>query len=506
MDEISSNAVASAPSYAIERHSIDYVHSSERHGRVYDQGIFWFTANFSFMSISVGFVGPAMGLSLGWTTLAATLGLIVGTIFVAFHATQGPIMGLPQMIQSRAQFGYRGVVLPLTATLVNFIGFNTVSALLIMAGLRDLFGADRHLVLAGLAVCSGLLAFYGHDWLHLAFKTAFWISLPLFAILSFAIITGHVPHVSTVGRHFSWVAFGVEFATCASYNLNLAVYVSDYSRYLRRDTPAIPIVTAVLLGAIVSSVWLAALGAWLTIRLGSTDPILALGRAGDAVLPQFGTLIVVVSAVLIFAIMAMSTYSGMLNLVTWLDSLRRVKPTLTIRAFFIVVITVAWVFATVAAGEDAVNALMILLAILMYLLIPWTAINLVDYFFVRRGHYAIKDMFDPNGIYGSWGWKGISAYFIGWLAIIPFAVLPGVYMGPIGRKLQGVDIAWLVSLAAAGCSYYLMNRSFDPARESAAIAASELALEGPLSEAASALSPGAAEALDERIPQPVGVQ
>ena len=32
-------------------------------------------------------------------------------------------MGLPQMIQSRAQFGYRGVALALAATLFVFVGF-----------------------------------------------------------------------------------------------------------------------------------------------------------------------------------------------------------------------------------------------------------------------------------------------------------------------------------------------------------------------------------------------
>ena len=44
--------------YAVERHSIDYVSSAERHGRVRDQGPFWFTVNFQFMSVSLGFVGP----------------------------------------------------------------------------------------------------------------------------------------------------------------------------------------------------------------------------------------------------------------------------------------------------------------------------------------------------------------------------------------------------------------------------------------------------------------
>ena len=27
--------------------------------------------------------------------------------------------------------------------------------------------------------------------------------------------------------------------------------------------------------------------------------------------------------------------------------------------------------------------------LILYFLIPWTAVNLVDYYFVRRGHYAI---------------------------------------------------------------------------------------------------------------------
>ena len=41
-----------------------------------------------------------------------------------FHASQGPELGLPQMIQSRAQFGFRGVVrgAPI-GTLFTFLGF-----------------------------------------------------------------------------------------------------------------------------------------------------------------------------------------------------------------------------------------------------------------------------------------------------------------------------------------------------------------------------------------------
>ncbi len=84
-----------------------------------------------------------MGLSAGWTTLAGALGIMFGTIFMAFHGSQGPEMGLPQMIQSRAQFGYRGVILALLATLFVFVGFNVVNVSLITDGLKHVFGLER---------------------------------------------------------------------------------------------------------------------------------------------------------------------------------------------------------------------------------------------------------------------------------------------------------------------------------------------------------------------------
>ena len=35
------------------------------------------------------------------------------------------------------------------------------------------------------------------------------------------------------------------------------------------------------------------------------------------------------------------------------------------------------------------------LLLVLYLFVPWTAVNLVDYYIVRRGHYAIAEIFDP---------------------------------------------------------------------------------------------------------------
>src|SRR5580658_1761085 len=136
----------------IELHSIDYVPECERHGLVRDQGPFWFLSNFHFFAIAIGFVGPSLGLSLGYTALAGTLGMLVGTVFLAFHASQGAELGLPQMIQSRAQFGYRGVIVPLIATLISLVGYNVVSTQLVADGAAALWGLNRYGVAIGLSV------------------------------------------------------------------------------------------------------------------------------------------------------------------------------------------------------------------------------------------------------------------------------------------------------------------------------------------------------------------
>src|SRR6202035_4632090 len=63
---------------AIEHKSIDYIGEHERHGRVIDQGPFWFLGNFHFFTIAIGFVGPSMGLGVGYTGVAVVL---IGTLF-----------------------------------------------------------------------------------------------------------------------------------------------------------------------------------------------------------------------------------------------------------------------------------------------------------------------------------------------------------------------------------------------------------------------------------------
>jgi nucleobase:cation symporter-1, NCS1 family len=117
---------------------------------------------------------------------------------------------------------------------------------------------------------------------------------------------------------------------------------------------------------------------------------------------------------------------------------------------------------------------------MLYFLVPWTAVNLADFYVVRKGRYAISDIFNPAGIYGRWSSAGLVAYFLGLAAMIPFMSL-GFYQGPISVSLDGADVAFVVGLAVSAVIYCVMSRRLDHAAESRAMQASERVLEGDMS-------------------------
>jgi len=407
-----------------------------------------------------------------------TLGILFGTLFMAFHAIQGAQLGLPQMVQSRAQLGYRGVLLALVATFFTFVAFNVVDSVLISAGLNGLFGWNGTVVIVAIAAVSALFAIYGHDYLHTLFRLLFYISLPLYVILTLAIFLGGAGGDGSSPGGFVLVAFMAQFTASASYNITYAPYVSDYSRYLPRYTRPTYIIAAVFFGASGSAVWLIALGAWLATRLGATDALVSLRDAGDAVFGGLGVVLALSSVAALVATMGINAYGAMLTTVTAIDAFKKVTPTRRLRVITITALAVLWVVVSLSISAKAVDVLFAALIMMLYLLAPWTAINLIDYFFVRHGHYAITELFVPDGLYGTWAWRGITAFLLGFAASIPFWVLPGIWTAPLGNILQGIDVAWLVGLIVSGSTYYALSRSLNVDAEMDEVRASEQELEG----------------------------
>src|SRR5580700_7577616 len=160
----------------IEKRSIDYVPIAERHGKVWHLWPVWFSGDAHLATVATGVVGIALGGNLVWMAIAVTLGSAFGTFFMAFHSTQGPQLGLPQMIQSRPQFGYVGALLVWGVALIAYIGYNAFNQVLAEQTLHSLYGAPRMPTLLIFGLLSVLLAIVGYDLIHIAQR---WIAYVL---------------------------------------------------------------------------------------------------------------------------------------------------------------------------------------------------------------------------------------------------------------------------------------------------------------------------------------
>lgn len=474
-----SHRSAAAPSSAlkIETRSIDYVPRNERHGKVWHQAPFWFTGNFVLTTLVTGFTGAALGLSLVYAILAIVIGVCLGTFAMAFHANQGPRMGLPQMIQSRAQFGLRGAIVPFIAVVFVYIGFNVFNVILATDAINTVLPGNRAPWYALMIILAVVIAVIGHNLLHTVQRWLTYVMISVFAVLTVAAVINLQADTAVADAHFSWSAFLIQLSAAAGYQISYAVYVSDYSRYLPHDTPSRRVITWTYLGAASSALWLMSLGAFLASALPSPDAIGSVQAVGNQLLPGFGTFTVLIAVPALVGIMAVNCYGAMLTGISAIDGFISIKP--GIKARIVGISLVGGVIFAIALSipQSYLQSFNTFVLLMLYFLVPWTAVNLADFYVVRKGQYAISDIFNPDGIYGRWSGAGLVSYFLGLGAMTPFISL-GFYQGPIAKALDGADIAFVVGLAVSAIAYCLLSCTRDLTAEQRAIEASERLFEG----------------------------
>jgi nucleobase:cation symporter-1, NCS1 family len=454
-----------ARSGLVESRSIDYIPWSERHGKVWHQGPFWFTSNFTLLTLAVGFTGPLAGLGLGWTALAVLLGAGIATFFMAFHANQGPGMGIPQMIQSRAQFGTRGVIIALVPALMVYIGFNVFNVTMATQSFKAVGAPGPNWVwFLGITALQALIAIIGYDMIHLVQRWLTYLLMIAFTILGVgSIVALGASRVLTMGP-FNAVAFFSQFVAIAGFQISYAVYVSDYTRYLPADSRIGPLVLWTYGGAALSAVWLAILGALFALYIPKGSSVTVVLPAGNMIAPGFGSVIMALSASALLTVVAVNTYGATLVSLTAVDGFRPLRPSRATRVIATVGVSIPMLLLVLMVPERYQGLFNDLLAAILYFLAPWSAINLVDYYFVRRGRYSVIEIFNPASTYGRWGWRGLLAYLLGFLSMVPFFALP-FYTGPAARVLGNIDISIVFGLLVSGLAYYLLARGIDLAAE-----------------------------------------
>jgi nucleobase:cation symporter-1, NCS1 family len=464
----------------IEKRSIDYVPLAERHGKVWHLWPVWFSGDAHLATVAVGVIGIVGGGNLLWTSVAVILGCLLGTFFMAFHSTQGPQLGLPQMIQSRPQFGYTGALLVWGVAMVAYIGYNAFNTVLAVQALHQLTAAIPATSAAAMVLFALLalsLAVVGYDKIHLAQRALAYLMIVILSVFSLgALFVLKLPAAQWDISGFRAVPFLAQIFAAAAYQLSWSIYVSDYSRYLPRDVGVRESFWWTFLGAFIGGAWMMLVGTVAAAAAPGLDVAASMQSAADAVLPGLGKVLLFSALLGLVTISSLNFYGASLTLLSVADTVKPLECTVGKRLASLGVAFAASVCIAVSSSGNFVNRFEDLLDLLLYLFTPWTAINLVDFYVVRNGHYSIREIFNPIGMYGRWNWRGLTAYVIGFIAMIPFFSTP-MYTGPIAHALGGADIAMLVGLPVAAGVYLLTCRSIDLEHDRRVAAAADVGLD-----------------------------
>jgi NCS1 family nucleobase:cation symporter-1 len=440
--------------HLIERRSIDYVPPDERHGKVRDQFTVWSAANATALNIFFGSLAILLGLNFTWAIIAIVVGTVLGALMTSFHALQGPRLGVPQLLQSRGQFGYYGAVVFFLGFIVVEFGFMASQLVIQAYSMHQVIPSVSIPVWAIIAAIPvTIIAIFGYDWVHRWQRIAT-IVLAITALVMIIQAIAYGGHLAKSASGSAAPSASLFLIVTVIFIINIAGWapnVSDYSRYLPESVRPAAAFWAVFLGNVLPTVAFAIIGAYIT-------GLLPQASLYGAVQHVSGDWALIIMAISLTGTNIFNVYTGMLSLISVADTVTRVKRTVTPRIVGIVLMVVAAVIAAVVGYHSFLENFVNFLDVLIFIFFPWSAINLADFYLVRRGHYDIQAFFDPDGIYGKFQAPATIAYVIGLVVELLF-VNQTYYTGPFVSSIGGVDISWVLGFVIPFVVYVLIARN-----------------------------------------------
>jgi NCS1 family nucleobase:cation symporter-1 len=448
----------SPPLNAIEHNTIQPIGLDQRHGTFSYLFTIWFGCNMNILTVVTGALATTLfGLSFLPACLAIILGTAAGTVFMALHAAQGPQLGVPQMIQTRGQFGSIGAIVIVAAVILMYLGFIASNAVLGGQSVNAAFhGISVNTGVVIVSVISLAAAVYGYDMIH-EYSKYVSIITGITLLLVFVMLIGFVglpKNFMTTGA-YTLPNFIGAFSLSALWTLSYAPYVSDYTRYMPKDTGVAPSFWATYSGTSIGSIVPEILGAMIGIIVGNGSVVTGfLSASGALALP-----IMVIFTISICCATAINIYCAVLAVLTFLQTFVKDwmpgKTARLVMSFVIFAITIA---VGIIGQANFLSDYMNFLYVLLYVLVPWTAINLVDYYLVHHGSYDVPSFVKSDGgIYGRFQWPAIICYVAGIIIEVPF-MSQSAYTGPIAKMLGGADISWIVCLVVISPVYYFVSK------------------------------------------------
>ncbi|GHF84269.1 purine-cytosine permease family protein [Streptomyces thermodiastaticus] len=456
----------------VERRSIDVIPDEERHGTAFSQFTLWLGANLQITTVVTGALAVVLGGDVVWSLAGLLAGNLLGGAVMALHSAQGPRLGLPQMISSRAQFGVRGAVVPLVLVVVMYTGFFASGSVLAGEAVGELTHLGPVPGIVVFALVTAVTATVGYRVIHALGRVASVVCALAFVYLGLRLLSradlAHLAHQ----HHFTPPMFLLAMSLSASWQLAFGPYVADYSRYLPRTTSARATFGWTLAGTVLGAQWSMGFGVLVAATAGAafTDDqvgyVVGLGGTG------------LVASVLYFVIAlgkltvnVLNTYGGFMSLVTGISGFRGQRVlSQRGRTAYITGIMIAGTAVALAGRSSFLDSFADFLLFLLTFFTPWSAINLVDYYLLAKERYDLPALSDPDGRYGGWRWDALLVYAVGLAAQFPF-LSTGFYTGPLVASLGGADISWIVGLVVPAVLFAVLgSRRALPARPSPAAA------------------------------------
>ncbi len=449
---------AAAPGKGLqpERRSIDVIPDAERHGTPINQFTLWFGANMQITAIVDGALAVIFGADALWAIIGLLIGNIAGGAVMALHSAQGPKLGLPQMISSRAQFGVFGAILPLVLVVIMYLGFAATGTVLSGQAINAILHLDAPWI--GIVIFGALtfvVAVLGYRYIHALGRVATVVGIIGFVYLAIRLFMRYDVGSLLGAKPFEIPTFLLAISLGAGWQLTFGPYVADYSRYLPRDTPDRTTFWSTFLGTVLGSQWSMTFGALVAAAAGDAflgSQVKFLGGLSGGGLIALAIYLVIVTGKL--TVNTLNAYGGFMTMLTAASAFTRSdRVRSAVRTAYIFTFILLSVLVALLGSKDFLDNFKNFVLVLLMVFTPWSAINLIDYYLVSRERIDVPALYDPRGRYGAWNATALVSYVIGVVGQIPF-LAQKLYTGPVTDLLGGADISWIVGLLLTAAVYY----------------------------------------------------
>jgi NCS1 family nucleobase:cation symporter-1 len=446
----------------LDEHGIEPIPPQDRDSTPLRQFWIWAGANLAPINWVLGALGIILGLSLVETLLVLVIGNLVGCALFGLFCLMGHRTGVNQMVLSRAAFGRRGAYLPATAQMLmtmGWLGVNTWIVLDLVLGIFREMGYEnpgtgaKYAVGIGIMAVQAVIAVVGFYWIQTFEKWTVPVAAGIMALMTILAWTkvDIVWTTSTVSGSDKVTAISqLMTAIGVGWGITWLSWSSDYTRFIKPETPDRKVFWSTSLGIFVPTVWLGFVGASIASAGTQADP-------ASLVTAAFGG----TSILILFLVMHGPVATNILNLYSAtlaalsLDlKLQRWKVALGVS----IVGTIALI-AFIESDSFARDFDNWLVSVVVWIA-AWGGVMLVDYFVIRRGQIDVQGLYDDPAVarYGDINWAAIIALIVGLAAGWSWEYgLVEFMQGPIARATNNIDLSWLAAFVVSGALYYVLR-------------------------------------------------